>query len=418
MAEQKKFYGWYVVFINMLVLAFGTGLVNNSSGQFLKPLTAALDITRSEANLYSSCMTIAMIFVIPQVTKLFKVVKPRVISTIGVFCVAGGWFSLSFAQSKWHIYICAIIIGIGLSFTATSMVTMIICNWFVKNKGKALGIALLGSGIGAFVYNPACAALIQHFGFRTAYQITAGILFVGMIPYLLGYAFKPEDKGQVALGLEDNAASAGGPAAPRKEMTGLTYAEARKTPAFWAVCFIAIALNACTIGIYTQVQAYLTDVGYAAVLAATVVSIISLCNAFAKMFFGWLDDKIGTRGNYMVAMAVFLCGLTAMLFVQQGIAVCYVAAVLFGFGLACPSIITPMVTMAALGQKDFATMYSRVASFFFLGSTIGPIISGVVFDYTGSYRSAILFYIALLVISIVIGTNLLRKKAPEPAKAA
>ncbi|MBS5049821.1 MAG: hypothetical protein KHZ29_08065, partial [Desulfovibrionaceae bacterium] len=88
MAEQKKFYGWYVVFINMLVLAFGTGLVNNSSGQFLKPLTAALDITRSEANLYSSCMTIAMIFVIPQVTKLFKVVKPRVISTIGVFCVA------------------------------------------------------------------------------------------------------------------------------------------------------------------------------------------------------------------------------------------------------------------------------------------------------------------------------------------
>ena len=117
-------------------------------------------------------------------------------------------------------------------------------------------------------------------------------------------------------------------------------------------------------------------------------------------------------------MAVFLCGLTAMLFVQQGIAVCYVAAVLFGFGLACPSIITPMVTMAALGQKDFAAIYSRVASFFFLGSTIGPIISGVVFDYTGSYRSAILFYIALLVISIVIGTNLLRKKAPEPAKAA
>ena len=94
------------------------------------------------------------------------------------------------------------------------------------------------------------------------------------------------------------------------------------------------------------------------------------------------------------------------------------AAVLFGFGLACPSIITPMVTMAALGQKDFAAIYSLVASFFFQGSTIGPIISGVVFDYTGSYRSAILFYIALLVISIVIGTNLLRKKAPEPAKAA
>ena len=117
---------------------FGTGLVNNSSGQFLRPLTEALNITRAEANLYSSCMTITMIIVIPMVTKIFKVIKPRIVSTFGVFCVAGGWFCISFAQSKWHLYICAVVIGVGLSFTATSMVTMIISNWFVKNKGCLL----------------------------------------------------------------------------------------------------------------------------------------------------------------------------------------------------------------------------------------------------------------------------------------
>jgi MFS family permease len=407
----KRFYGWVVVVINMLVLMFGTGLVNNSSGQFLKQLTVALEITRAEANLYSSIMTILMIILIPQVTKIFKVVAPRIVSSVGVFCVAGGWFFISMAQSKWHLYICAAFVGIGLSFCATSMVTMIVGNWFVKNKGKALGLALLGSGIGAFAYNPICAYLIEEFGFRTAYQITAGILLVGMIPYLLLYSFKPADKGQVPLGFDAAAKPAEG-AGPdkKKELPGLMYKEARKTPAFWMVCFIAIALNACTIGVYTQMQAYLTDVGHAAVLAASVISTISICNAFAKMIFGFLNDLFGTKRTYFLAMTVFFIGLVLMLFAQQSIIICFVAGVFFGFGLACPSVITPMVTMAALGQRDFAAIYSRVSSFFFLGSTIGPIFSGFIFDTTGAYTAAIVVYAVFLVISVIIGTVLLRKK--------
>ena len=94
----KAFYGWYMVMFNLLVLASGTGLVNNSAGQFLKPLTEALGIARSEASLYNSCLTVVMILLVPQLTKLFKAARPRVWSTLGVFCVAGGWFCLSFAQ--------------------------------------------------------------------------------------------------------------------------------------------------------------------------------------------------------------------------------------------------------------------------------------------------------------------------------
>ena len=101
----KAFYGWYMVMFNLLVLASGTGLVNNSAGQFLKPLTEALGIARSEASLYNSCLTVVMILLVPQLTKLFKAARPRVWSTLGVFCVAGGWFCLSFAQNKWHLYL-------------------------------------------------------------------------------------------------------------------------------------------------------------------------------------------------------------------------------------------------------------------------------------------------------------------------
>ncbi|HJA08204.1 MAG TPA: MFS transporter [Candidatus Mailhella merdigallinarum] len=409
----KAFYGWYMVMFNLLVLASGTGLVNNSAGQFLKPLTEALGIARSEASLYNSCLTVVMILLVPQLTKLFKAARPRVWSTLGVFCVAGGWFCLSFAQNKWHLYLCAAVIGVGLSFTGTTMVAMITGKWFVKNKGKALGIAMLGTAMGAMIYNPVCAALIQSFGFRAAYRITAGILLCGMAPYLLGYAFKPEDKGQVALGLAERAPDGECIGVGTCEMSGLTWDEAKKTGSFLAVCFIAMALNACGIGIYTQMQAYLTDVGYAVVLAASVVSIASLCNGFAKMLFGWLDDKIGTRGNFCVATGVLFCGMLTLLFVREGIVMCYIAAVLFGVGLSCPTIITPMVTMAALGQKDFSAIYSRVASFFYLGATLGPIVSGLVFDLTGGYRAAILFYMALLAVCVLIGTRLLHHKAYE-----
>lgn len=415
-AVGKPFYGWYVVVFNMLVLASGTGLVNNSAGQFLKPLTEALGISRAEASLYNSCLTVVMIGLVPQLTKIFRVIRPRMVSSFGVLCIAGGWFSLSFAQNKWHLYLSAALIGVGLSFTGTTMVAMIIGRWFVKSKGKALGLAMLGTALGAMIYNPVCAALIQNYGFRAAYRITAIILLCGMIPYLLGYAFKPEDKGQTALGLAGNATGdSGGPraATPSREMTGLTWDKARKSGSFKAVCFIAMALNACGIGIYTQMQAYLTDAGYAVVLAASVVSIASLCNGFAKMLFGWLDDKIGTRGNFRLATGVLFGGMLSLLFVREGTAVGYIAAVLFGIGLSCPTIITPMVTMAALGQKDFPAIYSRVAGFFYLGATLGPVVSGLVFDLTGGYRAAILFYMALLSACVLIGTRLLRHKAYE-----
>ena len=72
-----------------------------------------------------------------------------------------------------------------------------------------------------------------------------------------------------------------------------------------------------------------------------------------------------------------------------------------------------MVTMAALGQKDFSAIYSRVASFFYLGATLGPIVSGLVFDLTGGYRAAILFYMALLAVCVLISTRLLHHKAYE-----
>lgn len=416
--KHSIFYGWHVVLINLLALASGTGLVNNSAGQFLKPLTEALRIGRSEASMYNACMTVAMLLLVPQLTRLLKIARPRTLSTLGALCVAGGWFCLSFAQSRWHLYACAAVIGVGLSFTGTSMVAIIVGNWFVRNKGKALGVALLGSALGALIYNPLCAVLIDHYGFRAAYRLTALILLCGMLPYMAGYAFRPRDKGLEPLGLEraDAPGENGGPAVRTAvEADGLTYDQARRTPAFAAICFIAFTLNLCTIGVYTQLQAYLTDVGYAAVLAASLVGLVSLCNGFAKMFFGWLDDKIGTRRNYLVSMGILFGGLICMLAVGRSPMLAYAAAVLFGLGLSCPTIITPMVTMAALGQRDFTGIYSRVGFFTYLGSTCGPVASGLAYDLTGSYASAIILYMGLLGVSTVLGAGLLRAvHAPRP----
>ena len=133
------------------------------------------------------------------------------------------------------------------------------------------------------------------------------------------------------------------------------------------------------------------------------------------MFFGWLDDKIGTRRNYLAAMGILFCGLACMLALGRGPVLAYVAAVLFGLGLSCPTVITPMVTMAALGQKDFTGIYSRVAFFTYLGATCGPVVSGLVYDLTGSYASAIILYMGLLGVSTVLGAGLLRVgHAPRP----
>jgi MFS family permease len=411
---QKIFYGWYLVILGSFVLATVTGLVSNSNSQFIKPVCEAFGFTRGEFTLYMSFTTIAMVICIPLSKKVYGSINPRIVITFGSLLVIASWTAMSLAQALYHFYILGALIGMGLSFCSTAAVNMLLSNWFIKKRGTVIGMAMLGSGLGAMVWNPLLSYLITSHSYQYAYRVTGLIALIIMIPYYIMYRFKPEDIGLEPYGKGEAGAGAGGKGKIKQDPNaeGYMLRDIVRTPRFWALCFITMVFPMCTKGVYTQLQPYFTDLGLSAIFAASLISVISLCQAIGKPVLGWINDKFGIRTCFNTAAVFFFFGIgfITLAGLVANSTVMYLAVFLFGCGMAVPTVISPLLAAGSFGRKDFIAIYGLASSFFFVGPPIGPPLSAFVYDYSGSYLGAFVAYLIIVVVTFILGNWLLAPK--------
>ena len=398
--EEKIFYGWFLLAAVWLLTACSTGMFVNSMTQFQKPVCEAMGITRAQFSLSTSFISIAAMTLSPFVGKIFEKFNPRLIVTIGGLLMLTGWFGFAVVPNIQLFYGMAIIIGIGSGVAGAVVVNIILNNWFHAKKGFAMGFASTGSGFGSMVFNPLGSVLIVNFGYRTAF-IGLGICAVlCLLPILLLFVYKPEYKGLSPYG--EGSADVG-----REEAEGYTRGEALRSPKFWGVCFIAFGLSSGGVGIFSQMAAYFTDIGYSPAHAATFVSIISLSMAVSKVFFGWLNDRLGTYRNFMIITGVSIIGIL-ILFMASNRACAYMAAILFGITLSSTNVMSPLITVHAMGSKDFANIFGLVSFALYIGPIVAPPFSATVYDAMGSYTAAFLTYAGLYVLALAAGAFVLR----------
>ena len=117
-----------------------------------------------------------------------------------------------------------------------------------------------------------------------------------------------------------------------------------RKPGFYGICFIAFSLSGVAIGVLSQAQAYYIDLGYSAMKASIMVSLISFCIAFFKLAEGWINDRIGIGKTFCLVMSVAVLSM-AMLSACRISVLDYAAAVLFGGAIASSAILTPLITI-------------------------------------------------------------------------
>ena len=155
------------------------------------------------------------------------------------------------------------------------------------------------------IFNPVAQRLIRELGYQSAYRILAGCMLLCMLPLFLLYRYRPAEMGLAPLGLENGGERApGGRGGVPGE--GMLRSEALKKPAFWASCFVVFGLSASSMGLFNHMQAHFVGIGYEAATASLFISILSLGMTFGKLFFGWLNDRIGTRRNFLLMTTLAL----------------------------------------------------------------------------------------------------------------
>ena len=389
-------YKWVIFVLGILTIFTALGFCSSTRSLYLKPITSALGIPRSQYAVGDSIryVTTAVLNVFFGVL-IKKWGERRMLATgflsLIVFCLL-----YYFATNIWFIYAAGVCLGAGLAWCTTSIVGYFVRRWFQKNQGTIMGIILAGNGIGGALAGQVIMPIIHDesaggFGYRKAYLLTAAALLV---------------VGTVVVCFFRNSPEAGKPEASVKgkrkgqiNWEGLTQKEALKTPYFWVTGVCVFLTGACLQSITNIGSAHMEDVGLDTSFIATVFSMFTLILAVTKVLTGLCYDHFGLRvtvfiANMAAVIAVFL--LSRVNATSYSLAVAY--EVILPFSLPLETVIPPLIASDMFGQKDFAKIMGVIVAINTAGYALGSPIMGLVYDLTGTYRGVLVFGSVLMAV--------------------
>ena len=219
---------------------------------------------------------------------------------------------------------------------------------------------------------------------------------------------RPEEKGLEPYG---GAPKAGG---VDLQQTGMSAAQARKTPMFWMWGFIMVIISGSCVCVTQHTAAYLTDLSYAYAFAAKMAAVVTASLAVGKVVMGVLFDKLGTRLGATLSVSLFISAMVLYCFAQKTAAL-YIGVCVVGFGLSFSTVAYSVVTQDLFGKRDFASIYGTLVVFSSLGGALGSPLIVAVFDTLGTYRPAWAALALLQACCLVLLQIIFRIKGKEKA---
>jgi len=150
--KKRKFsYKWVVAAVCFLVLFLGLGFCSTAKTIYIEPITKAFGFPRSAFTVNDSFRYITVTFVTLFFDMLIRKLGTKKLLLIGIVCYIISSLIYTFANTLPFFYLGGIFLGLGVSWTSTTMISVIINRWFTKNKGTVLGVIFASNALGSAV---------------------------------------------------------------------------------------------------------------------------------------------------------------------------------------------------------------------------------------------------------------------------
>jgi MFS family permease len=402
---RGDFYGWRIVAGGTAILFVSSGIGFYGHGAILDPLRAQYGWSKGIISL-----AVSMYFAVAGamgmvIGRLIDRYGPRPVLILGSTTIGIGFFLLSRVTQLWQFFAVYFLMALGWSGTSLVPISTLITNWFFQKRGFAMGLTMTGLSLGGMVLVPFAVYLTSHFGLRTALPVLGAVFWLIVIPTAV-FVIKqhPSNVGQFPDG-EQHAVSSGKTPGTRKsyaaQMRVWTRAEALRTSAFWAiVASFLLALSGQIAFLVHQVSFLSETLG--ATGAASAVSITAGASIIGRLFLGPLADRSDKR---FVAMACFFVQGLAVLALShfRQVAVLYLGTFAFGLTMGGIVMMQSLLIGECFGMVSFGTILGFSGLFSTAGSAVGPVVAGLIFDATHSYRIAFtIFGVASLLAMVTV----------------
>ena len=396
--DHKIFYGWWVVVTAGIgsFMSYGP-IIAFTFGVFIKPLSEEFGWSRTDISLGFSLSLFMLSGMAPIFGRLVDRFGARKVIIPSVFIFGLGVTSLAFlSASLWHFYAVYVLLGIVSVGAATLPYLTVVSQWFDKQRGLALGLAMIGVGLGTFLMPALAQSLIDSVGWRSAY-VVLGLMVIGVTIPVVGLFLKetPELMGLSPDGVEQTYIKA---TQPHSEALGMSSHEAWHAITFWFIFTAFFLMSVSVHGCLIHLVPMLTDRGLSDQSAALATSFLGGALLLGRVGAGYLLDRFTASS---VAMG-FLAGAALGVFLLWSEAIgglAFAAAILVGLGVGAETDLMPYVVSRYFGLRAFGEILGWVLMAWGLGGVVGPFLMGVGFDSTGSYSVVLAAFIGATVIA-------------------
>ena len=324
--------------------------------------------------------------------------------------IAVGLMLLSWIDTLLGFYAAFVVVALGASCFANTVVGVAIIHWFEKRRARALSALQFGSAVGGlFVF--LVAASMQAYGWRATAFVS------GVIAILVGWPLarvirnRDEDRDDPVDGVPLAVSGTGHAAASARP--GFSAGEALRTSAFWLIAlghsFSLFVVTAVNVHAVTHIK---EGLGYSLGLATLVFTLVTV-GQFGGVMLGWaIGDRYQKRLVAAVCMLMHAAGLL-MLTYATGPIVLVIAALVHGTAWGLRGPFMSAIRADYFGRHSIGMIMGLSSLILIFGQIGGPIVAGAFADWTGDYRMGFTILAALAGLG-----SLFFLMARPPAKAS
>lgn len=322
---------------------------------------------------------------------------PRRLMMAGIVMAGGALVGLAHMSALWMFYLFYVFNAIGYVCGGPLPNQVLLSRWFDKARGKAMGFAYLGIGIGGWLVLKLSPGLVATFGWRGALQCLGIAIVVLALP--MAYFVRDEPEGRARA--ERSAASV--------EVAAL--GGVFRDPAFYLLAVGSMCSIAAVGGANQHLKLYLSlDLEYSQQAAAAIASTVLFCSIFGRLLMGWLADRIPKK-IVMILIYVLVAGSIPLLLAGRSISSLYAFSVVFGLGLGGEYMIIPLMAAELFGVRVLGRLLGVILTADGVAEATSPMLVGYLRDHSSSYRSGFLLLVLIALAGTVAIAMLPRRSA-------
>jgi MFS family permease len=290
---------------------------------------------------------------------------PRRMMLIGILMAGIALVGLGWISSLGMFYFFYFFNALGYMCAGPLPNQVLLTSWFDRSRGKAMGFAYIGIGLGGATVPWISHALVQHFGWQTALQILGLAIIAVSLP--------------LALLLKEPPRAIAGSAKPASPKAAF------KQASFYLLTLGSMCSIAAVSGTQQNLKLFLSlDRHFTQRDAAGVLSLVLGFSIGGRLLMGWLADRFSKKYVMLLTYLLVAAGIPLM-FLGTTRLVLYISAAVFGIGLGGDYMIIPLMTAEIFGIEILGRLLGVILTAGGIADAAAPWLIGRLRDATGSY---------------------------------